>query len=629
MLEFKEIRNNKEISRLIEFGYDLHSREMEYASYGVPNFKYYYRMKQIKKGGIFGKRNFPNHSESFVCTTLGVCIGKNKRNKFDVKYAQMIQTDNKSFNVYFTNLKFDDKNFELVRDEDNSWIKMKDDEKIESFIKTMEYVGFRREDVVDVLNGRLTARQAYMNVAPNDIKNFQWVNKSRRIFVFDGNVAIQGEFGSMDMDDFPFPFEGQPILDCSKVNTCCINFGENYRRVKLINVNSNPKSIRSTNLKNAIIEEPIDLYKVDATYTKFGHQTVFNLFYSKARIADIDLTLALNEDGERFVVDENGVVQYYDIFTPKTIPNNDKLKNIKVLANSDNYEMAIEVVQNEIDGIGLVRTENIFKELEDVKGIIKLLYYPSEEDKVKYLSRLKELQKKQVVDILSVIQDKPIIFRLLDFNLKDNLKKYDLNLDFNKEYVDQSRGTYFLKTNKNIFIVQLEAIFEVISQFNTQISLLIPFFKSVYDFEYFKKEILQLSQKYNLTDLKIGAMIENIETANNVDEIAKYADFISIGTNDLTESITGLNREIDRLEFQKLTESVKQTIEEIIYRARVTNPDIKIGICGEHSNYIENVLFYKELDIDYITCNSSFVKTNKEILESDTSIKKEKVKKLN
>ncbi|MBQ7141371.1 MAG: hypothetical protein IJO32_07725 [Bacilli bacterium] len=639
MLSQTETKHNEQLSKLIEYGYDLHVKDMDwYGRYSIPNFEFYNGnscpIKKVDGGGIFGMRGYPNHSESRVFTTLGVTVGIQKQDGFDLDYAMMIQTDNGYRHVFFSPLKIseDQKRWypTLDYDDSNEWSSMTDEAKQQLFIKTMEFIGFKREDVLAVLNGTLTAREAYMNVAPEEIKNCQWVSKHRRMFIFDGNVAIEGNFSSVDMDHFPFPFEGQPILDCSKVKTSCIYFENNKRKVKLINVNENPESIIYTNLKNAIIDEPIDLSLVDAKGTKFGHHTVINLQCSKAKLDKIDLSLAVNEKGEKYVVNEKGTVQFDYDYNPKTIastkPNN---RNMLIFANADNEKMAKDAFQNTADGIGLVRTEHIFAEKTDVEKMVELLDYPNDEVEKENLKRIKELQIKQVKDIINANSNNPVVFRLLDFKLKEYLRNYGLTFDnyYDAEYVESLRGSAILINKKNILYNQVEAIFETLDGIDVDVNLLVPMVRTADEFGWIKKEILKLAEQYNLKSLKIGAMIENATISNDADELAKKADFISIGTNDLTESVTGLSRDTNSIEFQELTDEVKLVIEEAIYRARSIKPDITIGICGEHSNYILNVQYFSSLDIDYITCSPSFIRTNKDFLmnilnQDDIMVKK-------
>lgn len=636
MLNNTTCKNNNEISKLIEFGYDLHERGIDWYEHSVPSFEFYNgnccSIKKVDGGGIFGKRGYPNHSESRVFTILGVTVGKNEDEDFELDYAFMMQTDNKYRRIFFSNLKISEKSENWYKtldyDRQNEWEHMSYEEKQKLFIKAMEFIGYKKEDIIAVLNGELTAREAYMNAAPEELKHLQWVSKSRRMFVFDKNVAVEGNFGSMDMDSFPFPFDEQPILDCSKVKTSSVHFENNKRKVKLINVNSNPESISYTDLKNAIIDEPIDLSLVDATGTKFGHHKVINLEWSKAKLKNMDLTFATNENGERYVVDNNGVVQFdYDCGpkTIKTIENEEN--NIYVFSNADNSEMVNFSIENDTDGIGLVRTEHIFDNENDLNQLIRIIeqYTNGREERLK---RIKELQINQAREISRI--NKPVVFRLLDFKIKECLKNFNLSLsaDYDEEYMESLRGTGVFSEQKDILINQVEAIFEVLEEKNMDVNLLIPMIETSAEIYHIKKQIKKLAEKYNLKSLKVGAMIENIGACSEVDEIVEDADFISIGTNDLTESITGLSRDTNSIEFQILTDEVKAAIEEVIYRVRAIKPNIIIGICGEHANYIENLEFYKRLDINYITCSPDFVKVNKDFLTNNTNIGSAKSKTL-
>ena len=101
-------------------------------------------------------------------------------------------------------------------------------------------------------------------------------------------------------------------------------------------------------------------------------------------------------------------------------------------------------------------------------------------------------------------------------------------------------------------------------------------------------------------------MIENVESAIISDTISESADFISIGTNDLTESVLNKKRSIYDIDFSLLNDDVKKYIKKIVHRVKRKN-NIPINICGEHSNHIENLEFYLSLNIDFITCDSSLV----------------------
>ena len=214
MLSYNHKPENKEIGKLIQYGYDLHRREMKSYSHAVPNFEYNNGnscdIKLVDNGGIFGMRCYANHSDPTLYTILGICVGKFVDNNFKFEYALKFDTNNEHYGVFFNNLKLIKKEKRwyqtLDYDHDNDWDKMSDEEKLEKFLQAMKFIGFKEEDVISVINGTMTAQEAYRNVAPEEIKNIEWVSTYRRYFEFDGNVAISGDFGSMNLDRFPFPF---------------------------------------------------------------------------------------------------------------------------------------------------------------------------------------------------------------------------------------------------------------------------------------------------------------------------------------------------------------------------------------------------------------------------------------
>ena len=632
MLSYNYKPENKEIGKLIQYGYDLHRREMDHFSkYEVPNFEFYNGnscpMKVVENGGIFGRRGYANHSDPTVHTILGICVGKFEDNNFKFEYAIKFETNNEHYGVFFSNLKLVEEGKRWYKtldyDHDNDWDKMSDEEKLEKFLQAMKFIGFKEEDVMSVINGKMSAQEAYRNVAPEEIKNIEWVCTYRRYFEFLGNVAVSGDFGSMNLDNFPFPFEGEPILDCSKVKTSCVHFDNNIRKVKLINVNSNVDSIRYTNIKNAIIDEVISLSKVNAARTVFGHHKVSNLEYSIAPIEDMDLRLAVNEEGKKYEIDKDGKLVLDEFFEPKIISEENN-RDLFVLANADNKEMVIDAITNQADGIGLVRTEYMFTELEDIREFVNLFVsYGLFDEKNNYYEEFRKKQIKQAKEIFQTSSQQSVIFRLFDFKLADFLKQISESSEYDEEEMRTFRGAQFLNNNHKLLEVQCQAIFEVAEEYGREVNLLVPMVNSNGTFERIKSTIEETSSNFKLKDLKIGAMIETVSMAKNAELLANSADFISIGTSDLTEDVTCVSRNTNRSEFYELSDEVKDLMEDVVYRIRAFNNDCLIGVCGEHGNYLENVLFYKELGVDYITCNSSFILANKNILDTSNNAVKQ------
>ena len=118
---------------------------------------------------------------------------------------------------------------------------------------------------------------------------------------------------------------------------------------------------------------------------------------------------------------------------------------------------------------------------------------------------------------------------------------------------------------------------------------------------------------------KFGTMIEIPRAALTADEIAKYAEFFSFGTNDLTQTTFGYSRDdaegkflLDYVEkailpfnpFQTLDrEGVGQLMRVCVQKGRKVRSDLEIGICGEHGGDPASIELCHELGLDYVSCS--------------------------
>ena len=615
MKEIKKIDlKNKELGKLVEFAYLL--REGEYKDIYFPTYEFYdgcgmdYGV-ETENGGITVYCNFADHSTVDLATIICVFEGAED----NPEKAYYLSTTTGIYRMEINKLVLtEDKNH--FTDDIESLYKMSNQEKIDCFIDAMVMLGFRKADIEAVLEKKMTAREAYRHVALEEKKNIVRVTHGRRIFYFDKNVAIKGDFSGIWLDEFPFPFEEEPIFDCSKVTCKSAYFNENSSGIKLINVNANEESIRYTDLTNVKIDEVIDLAKVNATGTTFGHHKVINLEHSIAPLERVNLSLATDIDGNNYITTKTGLVTV-DFQTEDVLER--KQGKIKVYANADNSLMAMDALEHDADGIGLIRTENIYTNETD--ALNRFVYYAENTYTFEPVDGNTEFNILQYTQLKEICKAKSIskkIVRLFDFKEEDVQRI--LGVSWNSENWMTRKN--FLGNYHGILRDQIFTIAKVAKEENTTFDILVPLVTDANYFHYIKSDIISYAEDIGLKDLKIGAMIESKDAIPAITSIAKNADFISIGTNDLTESVTGKRRNIYDQEFFHLTEEVKECIEDIIYRTKAVNSDIKIGICGEHANYIENVMYYKTLNIDYITCSSSFIAVNKEVLNPMQKTKK-------
>ena len=119
-------------------------------------------------------------------------------------------------------------------------------------------------------------------------------------------------------------------------------------------------------------------------------------------------------------------------------------------------------------------------------------------------------------------------------------------------------------------------------------------------------------------DYLVGTMIEIPRAALLADKMAEVADFFSFGTNDLTQMAFGYSRDdagvflpeyvnksiLPSDPFQQLDQSgVGQLVAMAVEKGRKTNPDIHLGICGEHGGDPSSVDFCHRVGLDYVSCS--------------------------
>ncbi|HWC97537.1 MAG TPA: pyruvate, phosphate dikinase [Candidatus Sulfopaludibacter sp.] len=191
------------------------------------------------------------------------------------------------------------------------------------------------------------------------------------------------------------------------------------------------------------------------------------------------------------------------------------------------------------------------------------------------------------------------------------------------------RGCRLGITYPEITEMQARAIFEAAVQVAKKgkkviPEVMIPLIGGVKELENQKKIVVAVAEevlaKANMKDLKymVGTMIEIPRAALTAVDVAKEAEFFSFGTNDLTQTAMGLSRD-DYTKFQadyqakKIfandpfavldQEGVGQLVKMAVTNGRATNPNLEIGICGEHGGEPSSVQFCYRVGMNYVSCS--------------------------
>jgi pyruvate, orthophosphate dikinase len=191
------------------------------------------------------------------------------------------------------------------------------------------------------------------------------------------------------------------------------------------------------------------------------------------------------------------------------------------------------------------------------------------------------------------------------------------------------RGCRLGITYPEITEMQARAIFEAAVQVAKKgkkviPEVMIPLIGGVKELENQKKIVVAVAEevlsKAGMKDLHymVGTMIEIPRAALTAGEVAKEAQFFSFGTNDLTQTAMGLSRD-DYTKFQKDytdkkifandpfavldQEGVGQLVKMAVASGRATNPNLEVGICGEHGGEPSSVQFCYRVGMNYVSCS--------------------------
>lgn len=242
----------------------------------------------------------------------------------------------------------------------------------------------------------------------------------------------------------------------------------------------------------------------------------------------------------------------------KTIDN----KTIKVLANINSLRDLNSSYIVGVDGIGLARSENLF----------------FGEPEIPHENRQYGVYKK----ISESLYPKPVVIRAFDFGSDKYLpgmpgKESNPALGF--------RGIRYLLSREDVFISQIRAILR--ASINKNLSIMLPMisnlselYKSIQLIDYCKMQLDVEGVEYD-NNIPIGIMVETPSAALIIDKLIDYVDFISIGTNDLTQYTIAVDRtnELVSETFDSFHPAVLKLVHYVCSVANERN--VPVSVCGE------------------------------------------------
>ena len=327
----------------------------------------------------------------------------------------------------------------------------------------------------------------------------------------------------------------------------------------------------------------------------------------------------------------------------------DEIRTLKVRTNADNPADAATAIKFGAQGIGLTRTEHMFFEADRIPAVREMIVSENEEQRRKALAKILPMQTEDFVGIYEAMGERPVTIRLLDPPLHEFLpdndediaalaKEMGITFDHLKATVSSLhetnpmmgfRGCRLDVRYPEICEMQTTAIINAAIKVSKELGIkivpeiMIPLTCEVKEFKYVKSVVKATADKIIADagvdmEYHVGTMIEIPRAALLADEIAAEADFFSFGTNDLTQMTFGFSRDdagkfLDDyykkqiLEFDPFERLDQHGVGKLVAMAckagREVNPDIHLGICGEHGGEPLSVEFCHRTGLDYVSCS--------------------------
>ena len=328
----------------------------------------------------------------------------------------------------------------------------------------------------------------------------------------------------------------------------------------------------------------------------------------------------------------------------------DKYRRLGVRTNADNPHDTAQAVKFGAEGIGLCRTEHMFFEADRIPAIREMICSDTVEQREKALAKLEPMQQGDFEAMYIALEGRPMTVRFLDPPLHEFVPTEEADIELLAKDMGKSvaeikniiaslhefnpmmghRGCRLAVTFPEIAAMQTRAVIKAALNVNAAHpewhivpEIMIPLVGEVKELKYVKDVVVKtadeiISSVRSDMKYKVGTMIEIPRAALTADEIAKEADFFSFGTNDLTQMTFGFSRDdagkflgayydkkiYENDPFAKLDQvGVGKLVKMAATMGRESNPDIHLGICGEHGGDPASVEFCHKVGLDYVSCS--------------------------
>ncbi|MBO6289173.1 MAG: pyruvate, phosphate dikinase [Alphaproteobacteria bacterium] len=326
----------------------------------------------------------------------------------------------------------------------------------------------------------------------------------------------------------------------------------------------------------------------------------------------------------------------------------DEIRTMHVRANAETPADAKQAMEFGAEGIGLARTEHMFFDAKRISDMRTMILSDNEEGRRAALARLLPYQKEDFKELYRTMDGYPVVIRLLDPPLHEFLPHTDAEMQELADKMGKTlaevknrsnslhemnpmlghRGCRLAVTYPEICEMQTRAILEAAMECRDEgvkvvPEIEVPLIGSKKELDIVKNIIDTTAQKIfaekgKSIEYEVGTMIELPRAALMAEEIAASAAFFGFGTNDLTQTTLGMSRDdtgaiLDCYRSKGIyvadpfasidTEGVGKLVRRACEYGRQTNPELLLGVCGEHGGDPKSIEFFQQCGLDYVSCS--------------------------
>ena len=328
----------------------------------------------------------------------------------------------------------------------------------------------------------------------------------------------------------------------------------------------------------------------------------------------------------------------------------DKFRTLKVRTNADTPADAKKARELGAEGIGLCRTEHMFFGDGRIDAFREMICSETVEEREVALAKILPMQQADFEALYEALEGTPVCIRFLDPPLHEFVPTEEADIKALADAQGKSveaikaiiaslhefnpmmghRGCRLAVTYPEIAKMQTAAVIRAAinvqkahADWNVKPEIMIPLVGDVKELKYVKNVVVETADAEIAAagaDLKyeVGTMIEIPRACLTADEIAANADFFCFGTNDLTQMTYGFSRDdagkfLDAYYDKKIFENdpfarldqtgVGKLMNMAITLGRPVNPNLHVGICGEHGGDPTSVEFCHKIGLDYVSCS--------------------------